>query len=120
MNPNTVTIEVASRAQSDARFIRAVQSGQPQGAFNTFPNVEALWSTITAKRWKLVQALCGAGPMSVRAAARKVGRDVKRVHEDIQVLLHAGILDRVPDGGVVFPFDAVHVDFMLRSSAMAA
>ncbi len=117
---NTVTIEVASRAHSDARFIAAAQAGRRQGAYITFQSVEALWSTLTAKRWELVQTLCGAGPVSVREAARRVGRDVKRVHEDVHVLLNAGILDRADDGGVVFPYDAVHVDFVLRSPALAA
>ncbi len=117
---NTVTIDVASRAQSDARFIAAAQTGRPQGAYISFPSVAALWSTLTAKRWELVQVLCGAGPVSVREAARRVGRDVKRVHEDVQVLLSTGILDRADDGGIVFPYDAVHVDFMLRPSALAA
>jgi predicted transcriptional regulator len=116
----TVTIEVASRAQADARFIKAAQTGRRKGAYITFPSVEALWSTITAKRWELVQALCGAGPLSVREAARRVGRDVKRVHEDVQVLLGAGILDRTQEGAVVFPYDGVHVDFVLRPSAIAA
>jgi len=117
---NTVTIEVASRAQSDARFIRAAQTGKSAGAYITFPSVEALWSTLTTKRWELVQSLCGAGSVSVREAARRVGRDVKRVHEDVQVLLGAGILDRAEDGGILFPYDAVHVDFMLRPAVLAA
>jgi predicted transcriptional regulator len=117
---NTVTIEVASRQQSDARFARAMERGEPVGAYISFPTVESLWSTLTAKRWELVQALCAAGPVSVREAARRVGRDVKRVHEDIQVLLETGILERADDGGIVFPYDAVHVDFMLRPSALAA
>jgi predicted transcriptional regulator len=117
---NTVTIEVATRKQADARFVQAMERGEPVGAYITFPSVEALWSTLTAKRWELVQALCGAGPVSVREAARRVGRDVKRVHEDVQVLIETGILERADDGGVVFPYDAVHVDFMLRPAALAA
>jgi predicted transcriptional regulator len=117
---NTVTIEVASRAHTDARFVQAARNGKPSGAFITFPTVEALWSTLTAKRWELVQSLCGSGPVSVREAARRVGRDVKRVHEDVQVLLETGVLERMEDGSIVFPFDAVHVDFVLKPSALAA
>jgi len=117
---NTVTIEVASRQESDARFAQAMERGEAVGAFIAFPSVESLWSTLTAKRWELVQALCGASPVSVREAARRVGRDVKRVHEDVQVLLEAGILERADDGGIVFPYEAVHVDFMLRPAPLAA
>ena len=116
----TVTIEVGSRQQSDARFAQAMERGEPVGAYITFPTVEALWSALTAKRWELVQALCAAGPVSVREAARRVGRDVKRVHEDVQVLVDTGILERSEEGGIVFPYDAVHVDFMLRPTELAA
>ena len=47
-------------------------------------------------------------------AARRAGRDIKAVHGDIQCLLKAGILEKTDEGKVVFPFDAVHVDFMLN------
>ena len=32
-------------------------------------------------------------------------------------LLDAGVLERTEDGRVVFPYDAVHVDFMLHETA---
>lgn len=41
-------------------------------------------------------------------------RDVKPVHSDLTALLHAGVLDRVEDGRIIFPFDAVKVEFLLR------
>jgi hypothetical protein len=41
---------------------------------------------------------------------------VKAVHSDVQALLKAGVLHR--DGrNIVFPYDAVHVDFMLIKAA---
>lgn len=54
--------------------------------------------------------------MSIREAARRVGRDVKAVHGDIGALLNVGVLDRVADGRVVFPFDAVKVEFLLHAA----
>jgi len=47
---------------------------------------------------------------------RRVGRDVKAVHDDVTALLHAGALDQA-EAGVVFPYDAVHVDFTLTNAA---
>lgn len=41
----------------------------------------------------------------------------KAVHGDIHALLDAGLLDRTGDGRVVFPYDAVHVDFRLEAGA---
>ena len=43
-------------------------------------------------------------------------RDVKAVHNDVTALLNAGVLDRVEDGRIVFPFDAVKVDFLLDAA----
>jgi predicted transcriptional regulator len=60
--------------------------------------------------------LCGAGPLSIRESARRVGRDVKAVHGDVTALLAAGVLTRVPDGRIEFPFDAVKVEFLLRAT----
>lgn len=51
--------------------------------------------------------------MSIREAARRVGRDVKGVHGDVTALIAAGLLERV-QGGVEFPFDAVKVEFVLQ------
>lgn len=114
---NTVTIEVADRRTSDARFLKAMQSGQPVGAYITFPTVQALWSALTVKRWEIVQVLCGAGPVTLRELARRVGRDVKGVHTDVHALLAAGVLEKEEDGRIVFPYDAVHVDFLMRAAA---
>jgi predicted transcriptional regulator len=54
-------------------------------------------------------------PVSIGEAARRVKRDVKAVHSDIAALLNAGVLDRAPGGGVVFPYDAVKVEFLFRA-----
>ena len=112
---NQVTLSVASRKDVTQRALRAF-SGKAQGAYITFASVELLWRTLTAKRWDLLKAMTGQGPMSIREAARRVGRDVKAVHGDVHALLAAGILDRAKDGRIVFPFDKVRVDFELRAA----
>jgi len=81
-----------------------------------FATPELLWQVLSAKRWELLKAMCGAGAMSIREAARRVGRDVKAVHGDVTALLDAGILTRAAEGGVVFPFEAVKVEFMLEAA----
>jgi predicted transcriptional regulator len=112
---NTVTIGISSVEETRARAARAF-AGRPQGAFISFDTVELLWKIITPKRWHILKSMAGAGPMSIREAARRVGRDVKSVHGDVQALLKAGILDHADDGRIVFPYDEVHVDFVLRAA----
>jgi predicted transcriptional regulator len=60
--------------------------------------------------------LWSLGPVSIREAARRVGRDVKAVHGDVTALLGAGVLSRTPDGRIEFSFDAVKVEFLLRTA----
>jgi predicted transcriptional regulator len=64
----------------------------------------------------LIRALTCAGPMTIREAARRVRRDVKAVHGDVHALLNAGVLQKTADGLIVFPFEAIRVDVMLRAA----
>ena len=113
----TVTLDVRSPADSMAGFLQAWKSGKADKAARiSFATPELLWQVLTAKRWELLKALCGAGPVSIREAARRVGRDVKAVHGDVTALLNAGVLDRAEAGGIVFPYEAVKVEFMLLAA----
>jgi predicted transcriptional regulator len=111
----TVTIGVASDTEVCERTLRAFR-GQAQGAHISFPSVEMLWKIITPRRWDLLRVMTGAGPLAIRELARRSGRDVKSVHGDVHALLTAGVVDRSEDGHVVFPYDAVHVDFIMRAA----
>ena len=114
---NTVVLEVRSLAQNLADASRAMKTGRAEREARIgFATPELLWQVLTAKRWELLRAMCGAGPMSIREAARRVGRDVKAVHGDVTALLDAGVLNRTPDGEVEFPFEAVKVEFMLQAA----
>jgi predicted transcriptional regulator len=113
----TVVLEVRAPEESMANFVQSWKTGKPERSARIgFATPELLWQVLTAKRWELLKALRGAGPISIREAARRVERDVKAVHSDITALLSAGVLDRAAGGGVVFPFDAVKVEFLLRAA----
>ena len=113
----TVTLDVRTPADSMADFTRAWKTGKPQkSARISFATPELLWRVLTAKRWELLKVLCGAGPVSIREAARRVGRDVKAVHGDVTALLNAGVLDRTDNRRIVFPYEAVKVEFLLHAA----
>lgn len=113
----TLTLDVRSPADAMADFTLAWKTGKPQRSSRiSFATPELLWKVLTAKRWELLKALCGAGPVSIREAARRVGRDVKAVHGDVTALLNAGVLERAEDGRIVFPFEAVKVEFLLQAA----
>jgi predicted transcriptional regulator len=113
----TVILEVRPPREAMAGFVNAWKTHKPEkSARITFASPELLWQVLTAKRWELLKVLCGIGPVSIREAARRVGRDVKAVHGDITALLDAGVLDRADGGGIIFPYDSVKVEFMLQAA----
>ena len=113
----TVVLDVRSPADSMADFVQGWKTGKGRKVARiSFATPELLWEVLTAKRWEILKALCGAGPISIREAARRVGRDVKAVHGDITALLKAGILERVESGEIEFPYEAVKVEFLLQAA----
>jgi predicted transcriptional regulator len=114
---NTVTLEVRSLSDALGDAARAMETGKGDaGARIGFATPELLWQVLTAKRWDLLKMMCGAGPISIREAARRIGRDVKAVHADVVALLEAGVLNRSPAGRIEFPFDSVKVEFFLQAA----
>src|SRR5579863_1730821 len=111
---NTVTLGVASREAINRSFAAAMR-GEQQGEFISFATPELLLKTLTQLRWDILKKMTGAGAMSIRELARRVGRDVRRVHDDVLVLLNVGVLERAENGDIAFPYDAVHVDFTLQA-----
>lgn len=113
----TVILDVREPKGALADFAQAWKSGKAERAARiSFATPELLWKVLTAKRWELLKAMCGAGPVSIREAARRVDRDVKGVHGDLTALLKAGVIERVDGGGVVFPYEAVKVEFLLQAA----
>jgi predicted transcriptional regulator len=63
----------------------------------TFVSWSALASRMTDKRYELLRRLHRQPAVSVRALARDIGRDFKRVHEDVKALEAIGLIER--EGG---------------------
>lgn len=111
----TVTLKISPREETTRRVKKAFK-GERQGTFITFESPALLFKVLTCKRWELLKMMTGAGPMSIREAARRLERDVKGVHGDVHMLLDTGILERTGDGRIHFPYDAVHVDFTFKAA----
>lgn len=86
-----------------------------QGEVLNFESPATFFGRLTERRWALVHALQGQGPMPLRELARRVGRDVRRVHDDVQALTELGLVERTGNGGVVCPYDAVHIDMRMTA-----
>ena len=107
---NTLTLD-----ETKGRMRRAFGC-EKQGAYLGFASLELLWNVLTPKRWEILRTMTGVGPLAIREVARRLDRDVKSVHGDVQSRLKAGVLDRTEDGRIVFPYDQIHVDFVVRAA----
>jgi predicted transcriptional regulator len=104
--------------KAGAKGIRqAAQSGRVQQFTFSYASPELLFSEISPKRWGVLEAMSGAGEMSLRELARRLERDVKSVHRDVHALLETGLLEKTESGKIVCPFDKVRVDFTLAQAA---
>ena len=112
---HTVTLGLSSREKINKRFLDAFD-GKLQGTFIGFESPTLLFKVLSGNRWELLETMTGAGPMSIREATRRLGRDVKAVHRDVHMLLDVGILQKTDKGQIKFTFDAVQVDFMLQAA----
>lgn len=110
-----VTLGISSREEINKRVLGAFE-GKSQGIFIDFQSPELLFKVISANRWKILIAMTAVGPLSIRELSRRLERDVKAVHGDVHMLLNVGILQKTDKGQIEFPFDAVHVNFMLEAA----
>jgi predicted transcriptional regulator len=96
---------------------RRARSRSYQGEVLNFESPGVFFGRMTERRWSIVRALQGQGEIALRELARRVERDVKRVHDDVQQLLDLGLVERGAGGGVICPFATVHIDMELRAAA---
>ncbi len=115
----TITLQPDWRAALRLAGTRAA-STRYQGEVLNFESPGEFFSRLSEKRWALLRALQGEGELAVRELARRVGRDVKRVHEDVGVLAELGLVERGESGGVVCPFNEVHIDMRLQAATALA
>ncbi|MEX8626103.1 transcriptional regulator [Salmonella enterica] len=108
-----------SIAEAKKAFTAAMSGQRVDVPFSlTFPDVDTLAKTmLSAGRLQIINAMTGAGAMSIRALSRRTGRDFRGVHRDVQALLNAGVIDHDDRGQIIFPYSAIRFDFTLGQEA---
>jgi len=114
---NTVILEIRKFDDVLDDVANAREIGRPATPRISFETVGSLWKIISPKKMEILQSMAGAGALGVREVARRVARDVRAVHRDLQALIVAGIVRKTADGKQVFPYDEIHVDFTLSGVA---
>lgn len=119
----TITVRPDGRAGLRAAMragVRAAEEGNGYlGEYLNFETPGVFFGRLTENRWEIVRALQGAGDLAVRELARRVGRDVKRVHEDTAVLMELGLIEKTERGGLICPYADIHVDMHLTEARAA-
>lgn len=93
--------------------VARAERGEPVGETHiTFETWEALAAVMTPRRFALIRHLHRTREASVAALARSLGRDYKRVHEDVEALVAAGLVER-SEAGLSAEYDEIRTRIAL-------
>ncbi len=115
-----LTISLSSDWKAELRnaarsIVDGIESGEYQGEHLNFESPAVFFGKLTERRWDLVRLMQNEKPSGVREIARLIGRDVRRVHDDLQVLIELGLVEKVDDL-LVCPYQDIHVDMHLKAA----
>ncbi len=106
------------RAAVGVRFVDAWRRAEQGEAVSerhlSFDTFETMTRVLTPKRLELLRRLHRRPMASVAALSREVGRDYKRVHEDVEALASAGLIERGENGtALTAPYDTIQTTIAL-------
>lgn len=119
MNNRRLTITLRSDWRAALRQAgKAASAADYQGEVLNFETPGAFFGRLTERRWAIVRALQqDGGTVGLRELARRLERDVKRVHEDATELAALGLIERTESGALRCPFVDIHVDMHIAAAA---
>ena len=98
-----MTVHVGSAQDMGRRFAQAYERAAAGEDFEerhiTFLSLEGMMSALTPRRLELLRHLHREAAGSIKALAQALGRDYKRVYEDVAILESVGLIIR--DGGMM-------------------
>lgn len=115
----TLNLRLSAAADALDRFEAAwhLASGRTPPAplaVLSFADLPLLLKTLTPARWALLGQLKKAGPVSVYALARSLGRDYKNVHTDVSRLAELGLIEKRGAAEVAVRWKAVRAELRLE------
>lgn len=104
-----------------ARMMEALERGEsPAPYFGIgFADVGQFAALFTPRRWDLLAVLRECGPMTVAELARRLKRDYKNVHGDVERLSEWHAVERDERGRVSAPYSEIVVDIRLPQGRVA-
>lgn len=118
MRTLTITIDPdwkAALRTAGHKAATGIATRQPQGEILNFETAAVFFAHLNERRWLLLRDMLGQGTVGVRELARRVGRDVKGVHTDTQILVDIGVLEKDSKGALRCPYDSIHIDMRMKA-----
>jgi predicted transcriptional regulator len=115
-------VQVGGSLRDASRRVAAAWRGAERGEAVTpqdnvtFVSWAALASVMTEKRYELLRHLHRHPADSIRALSRDLGRDFKRVHEDVTTLESIGLIER-SGGQLHADYDVINASIFLSGAA---
>jgi predicted transcriptional regulator len=116
-----IKMEIKGEKESAADFVKAWRRAERKMPPETpkeriyFKDLATLLAAMTPKRMELLQALRAAGPLSVRALAKVLGRDYKNTHGDTKALELLGLILRDSQGLLHVPWSSIMAEMALAA-----
>ncbi len=103
--------DLARRVDAGARL--------PEADYHlNFASPIALLTELPPKRLAALREIKTAGPLTIYALAKRLGRNYSNVHADAQRLIDLGLVEKDSEQRLIVPFDDVRVE--ADASLMAA
>ena len=116
MAKRRIQVHVGTAEDMGRRFIdswhRAERGEHVREEHLTFVDFKQLLGTLSDERLRLLKEVRREGASSVRQLAERLGRDYKNVHEDVERLTAAGLLER-EGGRVMAPYETILAEMSL-------
>lgn len=125
MSERILNVKVGGALESTlaraAHTMEALERGEvPVPYFGVgFSDVGQFFAVFTPRRWDLLAALREGGPMTIAELARRVKRDYKNVHGDVERLAEWQAVEKDDKGRIFAPYSEIVVDVRLPQGRAA-
>jgi len=117
------TIHVTIRSTASVldevlKTARKLQQGLPVAEAETeltFNDAATMLSTLSKKRLELLTFLRRQGAITIKELSRQLNRNYSNVHEDVQLLLRLGLLDKDKTDKIYVPWDELNISLPLAA-----
>lgn len=125
MNNRILNVKVGARPQENleraATMMSALDAGEQATPYYGvgFQNAGQMLAVFTPKRWELLAALREGGPTTIAELARRLGRNYKNVHNDVDKLIEWLAVEKDEQGRITAPYSEILVDVRLPERVAA-